>query len=149
MAKRRSFWAVALGIGLAATFGAVAVGCGGDSAEATTVDVELGNWYVRSSLASAPEGKVTFRAIHVEEDHAHGSGNEGGTIHELAVARKLPDGSFDILGSAMDIEVGETKSLTLELKAGEYELQCNVGEEVGGKPLSHYREGMHSPFTVG
>jgi uncharacterized cupredoxin-like copper-binding protein len=130
----------------------LAAACGGASepkADSTVVEVELANWYVKPDVPAVRAGKVTFRSTHIEEDHsgAHGAG-KAGEIHELAVARKNTDGTFEILGVAADIKTGETKSLTLNLKSGVYELQCNVGEVVDGKAVSHYREGMFTSFTV-
>lgn len=95
---------------------------------------------------SAPAGAITFRAMH-DMMHSHGTG-EGGNIHELAVARQRPDGQMDILGRVTDIKMGDYKDLTLTLEPGEYELQCNIVEEVGGKAIGHYVKGMHTTFRV-
>lgn len=127
----------------------VAVACTGNSAiEAEVVEVKLLNWAIEPEVSSVEAGRVTFRAIHEEEDHAHGSGNEGGDIHELAVARKNADGTAEILGTAANIAVGAQKDLTLNLKSGEYELQCNVVEMIDGEAIAHYPKGMHTAFTV-
>ncbi len=50
------------------------------------------------------------------------------------VARKNAAGTFEVVGEAEDIGVGERKDLTLQLAKGDYELQCNIVEEVNGKP---------------
>jgi hypothetical protein len=52
------------------------------------------------------------------------------------------------MGSVKDIGMGESKSLYLTLEPGEYELQCNVVEQVDGNTVSHYAKGMHETFTV-
>jgi uncharacterized cupredoxin-like copper-binding protein len=79
--------------------------------------------------------------------HDMHAGDEGKT-HELVVARKNADGTFDVVGEAEDIGMGEHQDLTLQLVAGNYELQCNVVEQVNGKTVSHYAKGMHTAFTV-
>jgi uncharacterized cupredoxin-like copper-binding protein len=145
-----------------ASFTVIAVGCGGDdsntgshmnggmgmmnSAPAGTIAVQLTNWAVQPSQSSAKAGEVTFRAMH-NEMHMHGGGSAG-QVHELAVARKRADGSFELIGTTGNLGVGETKDLTLNLEPGDYELQCNVTEEAGGKVVSHYKEGMHTRFNV-
>ena len=107
--------------------------------------VRLSNWTIDPSKNSVKAGEVTFRAVH--DAHAMHSNGEGKT-HELVVARKNSDGSFEIVGEAEDIGVGERKDLTVQLAKGEYELQCNVVEELSGKAVSHYKNGMHTKFTV-
>jgi hypothetical protein len=114
------------------------------SAPPGTVVVQLTNWAVEASQSSAQAGRITFRAVH-PMSHMHA---EGGRIHDLAVARKNADGSYDVLGQVKDIRMGRSKDLKLTLSPGEYELQCNVVEEVNGKMISHYIEGMRSAFTV-
>jgi uncharacterized cupredoxin-like copper-binding protein len=144
--KRLSLAAMAAAI----AFGAVAAGCGGSGETGgTSIRVELGNWYVEPSEASAPAGRITFRAEHVDDHGAHdGHGVEGGLIHELTVARKLPDGSYEVVDSVSDIEAGESKDLVVTLDPGEYELQCNFVEEVDGGVVAHYEKGMRASFTV-
>lgn len=44
--------------------------------------------------------------------------------------------------------MGDTDRLTLDLQRGEYELQCDVVEEVQGNAVSHYLKGMHTTFRV-
>jgi len=110
------------------------------------VVVRLSNWAIEPMTTSAPSGEVTFRAMH-DMMHTHGKG-DGGNIHELAVARRRADGQMEILGRVADIKMGEYKDLTLRLEPGEYELQCNLVEEVGGKAIGHYVKGMHTTFTV-
>jgi len=109
------------------------------------VGVNLYNWSVDPSTSSARAGEVTFRAFHMGMDmHSGGAGK----THDLAVARVNPDGSMEVLGQVKDIRMGQWKDLTLELAPGEYELQCNVVDELGSKTVSHYKKGMHTRFTV-
>lgn len=121
-------------------------GMGGANAPAGTIVVRLTNWAIEPAQDSAGAGNVTFRAVH-DMMPMHGMGS-GGSTHDLAVARKNADGTFEIVGQVKDIRMGRYKDLKLELSPGEYELQCNVVEEVGGRMVSHYVEGMHTPFVV-
>jgi uncharacterized cupredoxin-like copper-binding protein len=126
----------------------VAACTGNSEPQREVVEVKLLNWAIEPEVSSVEAGEVTFRAVHEAEDHSHGSGNEGGDIHELAVSRKGVDGSSEIIGTAANIAVGQQKDLTLKLKPGDYELQCNVVEMIDGKPIAHYPLGMHLPFKV-
>ena len=116
-----------------------------DGAPNGAILVRLSNWTVDTAKSSAKAGEVTFRAVH----DMGGMHNDGeGKTHELVVARKNADGTFEVVGEAEDIGVGERKDLTLQLAKGDYELQCNIVEEVKGKTVAHYKNGMHTKFTV-
>ncbi len=116
-----------------------------DGAPNGAILVRLSNWTIDSAKSSTKAGEVTFRAVHDMHDmHTNGEG----TTHELVVARKNADGTFDVVGEAEKIGVGEHKDLTLQLAKGEYELQCNVVEELNGTTVSHYKNGMHTKFKV-
>ena len=111
------------------------------------IDVHLSNWAVDPAVRAVPAGHVTFRAIH-DMAHMHGA-NEGGAIHDLTVARRLPGGEFEVLGRVTEIGMGEAKELSLDLPSGSYELQCNTVEDLGGgHTVAHYTQGMHTDFTV-
>jgi uncharacterized cupredoxin-like copper-binding protein len=116
-----------------------------DGAPNGAILVRLSNWTIDPSKSSVKAGEITFRAVHDMHDmHSDGEGK----THELVVARKNKDGTFDIVGEAEDIGVGERKDLTLQLAKGDYELQCNILEKVNGKDVSHYQKGMHKKFVV-
>lgn len=118
----------------------------GSEAPAGSITVDLLNWAVVPAQSSVKAGSVTFWAVH-DMGHQHMS-NEGGATHDLQVMRKKGDGSFEMVGQVQGMTMGEAKALTLNLPPGDYELSCNVVEEVGAKTISHYNEGMHAPFTV-
>ena len=90
-------------------------------------------------------GGLKIQAIHVE-DHGHGEG-DAGLLHELVVAR-LTDGGYEVVARTHNLAPGESETLTVDLAPGEYELQCNVVEEVDGEPVSHYVEGMRTRVRV-
>jgi len=111
------------------------------------VRVELSNWEVRPSRDSIEAGEVTFKVVHLEEDHGHGEGEAGG-IHDLAILRKLPDGGYELIARTPELATGDETTLTLDLQPGEYELVCDIVEEVDGQVVSHTNEGMRATFTV-
>jgi hypothetical protein len=117
-----------------------------NAAPAGAITVTLRNWAVVPDGASAKAGQVTFWAVH-DMSHMHAAG-EGGVTHDLQVMRKLPGGGLELVGQVTGLRMGEAKALTIELVPGDYELACNVVEEIGGKAVSHYIEGMHTPFKV-
>jgi uncharacterized cupredoxin-like copper-binding protein len=140
---------------------AVTAGCGGDDdhgsmmgdggmmsadAPAGSIRVDLLNWEVRPAVSTTKTGQVTFFAVH-DMGHMHG-GDEGGVIHDLQVMRKRPDGSLELVGQVQGLKMGQSKALTLDLPPGDYELSCNVVEEINGKTIPHYPKGMKTPFTV-
>jgi Cu+-exporting ATPase len=125
-------------------------GLGDDVAATETgqVRVELTNWAVDVSTSSIEAGEVTFVAVH-EEDHAHsGPGDEGGSVHDLAILLKDGDGEMTLIARTQEIPNGGSERLTVRLEPGEYELQCDVVEEVDGEMVSHYVKGMHTSFRV-
>jgi hypothetical protein len=135
---------VAIPVGLAA--------CGDDGAAST--DVTLSEWIVEPDPTSADAGEIEFVGD-----------NQGGETHELVVVRaanadalptdedgavveeELPEGA--LIGEIEDIESKSSKSVTLDLEAGNYVLFCNITEEqADGSIESHFAEGMHADFDV-
>ena len=160
--KTLSIVVIVAGLALSA---AIAASCGGDDDDdsgtapiasggtrpaGSSVTVNLKNWAVEPSSATAKAGTVTFRAIHEEEEHGHGA-DGAGTTHQLVVAR-LQDGAnvgetkfgAPVLNLA-DIKVGEEKTGKAVLEPGRYELSCLV---VDGDNVNHYEEGMYALLTV-
>ncbi len=122
---------------------------GAEVHEGDHIVVELSNWKVVPAVVEVPAGEVTFLAVHIEEGHAHGDGHdEPGLIHDLAVLKKLPDGSYELVGRTPEIATGDSYELTLELDSGEYQLVCDIVEEIDGRVISHTVEGMVAEFRV-
>jgi hypothetical protein len=126
--------------------------CGDDGAPTTSVT--LSEWIVEPDPASADAGEIEFVGD-----------NKGGETHELVVVRArgadaLPtdsDGAVDeeqlpkgsLIGEIEDIATESSKSVTLDLEAGNYVLFCNISEEQpDGSVESHFAEGMHAEFVV-
>jgi uncharacterized cupredoxin-like copper-binding protein len=106
------------------------------AAGARTVDVQLGEMYVRPNKTSISAGKVTFVAH-----------NQGRVTHELMIER-VPlkmDGpgrpnEKAAMGMIEDMSSGSSGRMTVRLSPGTYVLFCNVP--------GHYAAGQHTTFTV-
>ena len=101
-----------------------------------TVNVALGEMYVRPSRSTITAGKVTFVAR-----------NTGMLTHELMIERmpmKMSGPGKPIESAAQgmiaDMGHGGTGKMTMKLTPGTYMLFCNVP--------GHYASGQHTPFTV-
>lgn len=123
--------------------------CGGGGG---TVDVTLQEFSVGTDPTSGDAGEFTFDAT-----------NDGpNDTHEFVVIKTelgltdLPTddtGAVDesgegieVIGEIEDVEVGQSKSVTLNLDAGSYVFICNIYDEE--EQESHYQEGMRTSFTV-
>jgi uncharacterized cupredoxin-like copper-binding protein len=101
------------------------------------VSVKLGEMFVRPDATTFPAGKVTFNVR-----------NTGALVHEMIVARvplKGPATGGKVsektsVGEVAELKPGTAGSTTLALKAGNYQLFCNVA--------GHYAAGQHVAFTV-
>ena len=115
------------------------------SSAAQTVNGFEKEWLVAPAVKKVKAGQVTFIMK-----------NEGSLIHEMLIVRTdLPDGAIPIgdddkfnedakdsksIGEIAEYESGKSSTVTLKMKAGEYQLVCNVP--------GHYAKGMHTDFTV-
>lgn len=94
---------------------------------------------------SVPAGDVTFRVLNASKD----------TIHEMIVVpiedsnaglpyvdneSRLDEDAAGHLGEVSELDPGKSGSLTLDLKAGNYAVLCNVP--------GHYMGGMWKTFEV-
>lgn len=146
MDRRAYRWlAVPAGIALALA----GASCGGDG---NTVDVTLQEFSIGTDPTSGEAGDFTFDAT-----------NEGpDDIHEFVVFKTdlaltdlptdengavIEDGEgVELIGEIEDVEVGDTKSVTLPLDAGSYVFICNIWDPA--EQEAHYQEGMRTAFTV-
>lgn len=120
---------------------AIVAGTAIASATATRAPVKLSEFKVTSARTSAPAGKVTFVVTNV-----------GKITHEMIVSRiaglpgrrvEKPNNRVSEIGALGEIGAlrpGTTKSITLTLKAGKYELFCNLA--------GHYKAGQWTGFKV-
>ena len=121
-------------------------GVSGSTATGTPVTVDLGDtkgtdapMTMTLTPATVPAGKVTFTVK-----------NSGTIKHEMVVLKATSadlkvgaDGKVSestSAGEVGDVEVGKTKTGTLDLAAGTYEVVCNIKD--------HYGLGMHATLVV-
>ncbi len=97
------------------------------------VAVTLGDMWVKSPVASAKAGKVTFQVR-----------NSGATMHQFAIVKApaqlkagVPSG---VLAKSPQLMGGQSTTVSATLKAGSYVLVCLMP--------GHYQAGQHTPFTV-
>jgi uncharacterized cupredoxin-like copper-binding protein len=109
------------------------------------IGVTLSDFKVEPAETSAAPGELTFDIT-----------NDAEQTHEFVIVKtdlapdSLPtntDGDVDEEGEGIepvdeieDITAGSTQSLTVTLDAGSYVFLCNLP--------GHYRQGMHTTFTV-
>jgi uncharacterized cupredoxin-like copper-binding protein len=142
---RRNLRLAAIAVALA-TLGA----CSGDGA--TTVNVTLQEFSVATDPTSGDAGEVTFEATNDGPDDVHEfvvfrtdlsptdlPTDENGAVVETGEG-------IELIGEIEDIPVGETKTVTLELAAGNYVFICNIWDEE--EQEAHYQEGMRTSFTI-
>ena len=123
--------------------------CGsGDIADDTSpggaVEIEVGEWYVRAGASTALGGLVEFDAE-----------NTGSMPHEFVVVKtdvapgKIPvsggvfdesDPSIQVVDEIAQWPAGDTRTLSVELDPGRYQLVCNLP--------GHYSLGMWTAFSV-
>jgi uncharacterized cupredoxin-like copper-binding protein len=128
---------------LAVVVASCAVGASGVSGAtgATGLTVKLKEFKVLPATKVTKAGKVTFVVTNI-----------GKLEHELVVMKtNVPPGKLPVnangrvpekgvVGEAGDIKPGQTKKVTLALKAGKYVLLCNLA--------GHYKAGQYAGFTV-
>lgn len=122
------------------------------SSQVEVVGVVLKEWRIDLEKQEVKTGPVTFRV-----------NNLGGEDHELVVIKTdrhhkaLPVShgkvveteAGELIGEIDEFPWGEAREATFMLSPGNYALICNmVEQEEDGGLESHYREGMHVPFTV-
>jgi uncharacterized cupredoxin-like copper-binding protein len=108
----------------------------GDSG--TSVAVTLVEYSVTADKPTVKAGKILFIATNVSQSE----------VHELAVLKIKPDGSYDNLGEIEDIAPQKGGAVTLDLAAGAYVLACLIVPGEAGSTVDHYQQGMHTAFTV-
>jgi uncharacterized cupredoxin-like copper-binding protein len=106
------------------------------AAVAGGVKTELGEMFVKPATSQLKAGKVTFIA------------HNGGTLPHMLMVEKTPlkmdapgqPSESAALGDTGMIQPGQSKSITVSLKKGVYQLFCNVP--------GHYAAGQKTTVTV-
>lgn len=126
-----------------------AIGCGEDPSDSGGVTKNLvtgvvREWSVEADATSAMAGEVTFTVT-----------NDGTIGHEFLVVKtdfesgRIPlDGDrfpeptegLEVVDEIGEFPKGTTKTLTVDLEPGKYQLVCNLP--------GHYAAGMHTAFEV-
>lgn len=139
---------------VAIAVGVVAAGCAGTAASPSAaasasaaaggapVAVELSEWKVAPSPATASAGSVTFEVK-----------NSGTQVHEFVVVKtelkanalpvvdhKIDESTLTPVDEIEDVAAAATPTLSVDLDAGHYVLLCNIE--------THYEQGMHADFDV-
>jgi uncharacterized cupredoxin-like copper-binding protein len=104
----------------------------------TSVAVTLAGYSVTPDKPSVSAGKIRFIATNVD--------TEG--VHELAVLKTKPNGAFDIVGEVEGIEPQHSGSTVMDLTPGAYVLACLITIGESGSTVDHYKQGMHTAFSV-
>ena len=113
--------------------------------DGTRIDLDLGEFYIRSNKSSEISGEITFVAINV-----------GAIPHELLVIKtNTPSNSLPLKGAEMDegyageimarinpeeLGAGEYSQISTTLESGAYVLVCNIP--------GHYSAGMYANLII-
>lgn len=101
-----------------------------------TVEVVLGEWFIRVTGGPLPAGPVRLVAR-----------NEGDLVHELVVMRALP-GAEQMLAEIDDLGAGEAREMVIDLSPGRYLLLCLITEVREGEVEDHLALGMRLEVDV-
>lgn len=109
-----------------------------------TVEVSLGEWFVKPDKSSVKAGTIEFKVT-----------NDGSIEHEFVIVKtnvapdKIPisgENKADVdkvgeeIGEIEEFEPGKTEEMKVKLKPGKYVLICDVA--------GHYKNGQRVAFTV-
>ena len=120
----------------------------------TKVAVNLKEWSISPSVATAKAGAVTFNVKNDGPKYGH----EFVILKTGLAASDLPrkaDGSVDEEGTGVespgevgDLPVGGQDSSTIELTPGRYLFVCNLVDQSDSGAQLHFKNGMFTEFTV-
>ncbi len=66
----------------------------------------------------------------------------------MEILQGAPGTDQEELAEVEEIQPGETKTLTITLEPGSYELACTITEEHDGEEIDHYERGMYRDIEV-
>ncbi len=127
-----------------ATASPVASASAPDAPPGGPITVQLRDFGIKLSSASAPAGEVTLDMKNVGE-YPHElvlirTDQDAANLPHLAVELKVIEDGLDIVGRVRDLQTGQSASLTVNLEAGHYVVMCNIS--------GHYDGGMYLNFDV-
>ncbi len=120
----------------------------GDGNDGGAIQVDLVNWAVEPERTTVDAGEVTFEAIHPADEHGHAHGDGPGQVHNLSIRALSGPRAGEFVASTGTLGVGASERLTVVLEPGDYELRCDITEDVGGELVNHYDKGMRTTITV-
>lgn len=103
-----------------------------------TVTASLIEYSITADKPSVAAGAIRFVARNTSQSQ----------IHELAILRPKPDGSFENLGEVEDIAAGKSGEVVLDLAAGKYVFACLIAPGEAGSTVDHFKQGMRLDFEV-
>jgi uncharacterized cupredoxin-like copper-binding protein len=131
---------------------AIAVTAGSCGGGGGTVNVTLQEFSVGTDPTSLDAGEVTFEASNEGPNDTHefvvfktDLGPADLPVDENGAVVETGEG-IELIGEIEDIAVDETKSVTLDLTAGNYVFICNIWDP--DEQEAHYQEGMRTTFVV-
>jgi uncharacterized cupredoxin-like copper-binding protein/predicted secreted protein len=124
------------GTGASSTTGSTATGTA--AAADASVSVGLTEYTISPDRTSVDAGTIKFDAAN----------NSASMVHELAVLYVNEDGTFENMGEIEGIDPGSSGTVTINMAPGNYRLACLIAPGEAGSTTDHYKEGMHTDFTV-
>lgn len=113
------------------------------AASAETVKVSLEDNAIKLDHASVKQGKITFQVINdsiTEEHEMVVVAKPAGELPYDAKTKRVIEKKIKSFGEVAELKAGAKGTLTVNLKAGDYVLICNIP--------GHYMDGMRVDFTV-
>jgi uncharacterized cupredoxin-like copper-binding protein len=112
---------------------------GPDAVTVNLTTTEGDEWDIETDTDPLPAGQITFVITNpAESEHEH----------EVEILQGASGTDQDELAEVEEIQPGETKTLTVTLEPGSYELACAITEEHDGEEIDHYERGMHRDIEV-
>ena len=105
----------------------------------------MGGMSLRTNISSVKAGKVTFDVTNLSRSIVHemivvAVENPNAPLPYDYSTGQIPEKQVKMLGETEEMEPNAEKTISLDLKPGNYLLICNVP--------GHYAAGMWTPLTV-
>lgn len=123
--------------------GLVVLPLSGGVAIAETVKVSLEDNAIKLDHSHVKQGKITFHIVNDSVTEKHEMvivSKPAGSMPYDAKTKKVIEKKVKSFGEVADLKAGAKGQLTVNLKAGDYVLICNIP--------GHFMDGMHVDFTV-
>jgi uncharacterized cupredoxin-like copper-binding protein len=109
------------------------------------LDISKATMGIKTSVASAPAGIVSFEVTNTSKDTVHEMivmylADPSQALPYIAGDSKVDEDKAGDKGEVSELDPGKTGTLTVALRPGKYVLICNVA--------NHFMAGMWAPFEV-